>query len=130
MLEKLDLSSFVKAHKSLGKAVLRSSKNPNDEEIRDAVIQRFKYTYELSWKMITGILAVHVPYCEVRAFGSRVNGKAKKFSDLDIVIIPDNPVSVVKMASLRDAFSESICLSELISSTGVASAMNLEKSFP
>ena len=58
-------------------------------------------------KMITGILAVQVPCCEVRAFGSRVNGKAKKFSDLDIVIMSETPISSVKMASLKDAFSES-----------------------
>ena len=58
-------------------------------------------------KMITGILAVHVPSCEVRAFGSRANGKAEKFSDLDIVIMSETSVPSAKMTSLRDAFSES-----------------------
>lgn len=58
-------------------------------------------------KIITGILAVQVPGCEVRAFGSRVNGKAKKFSDLDIVIMSEAPVTSMKMASIKDAFSES-----------------------
>lgn len=37
---------------SLEKALIRSKKEPDDEEIRDAVIQRFEYTYELSWKML------------------------------------------------------------------------------
>lgn len=49
---KLDLSSLQKALKSLDRAIVRSKKAPNDEELRDAVIQRFEYTYELSWKMI------------------------------------------------------------------------------
>lgn len=52
MFEKLDLSSLEKALASLERAVLRSKDSPEDEEIRDAVIQRFEYTYELSWKMI------------------------------------------------------------------------------
>lgn len=49
---KLDLSSFQKAVKSLGRAIVRSKSEPSDEELRDAVIQRFEYTYELSWKMM------------------------------------------------------------------------------
>ncbi len=52
MLEKLDLSSLEKALASLERAVLRSKEFPEDEELRDAVIQRFEYSYELSWKMI------------------------------------------------------------------------------
>jgi nucleotidyltransferase substrate binding protein (TIGR01987 family) len=48
----LDLSSLEKALKSLKKAIDRSRKDPADEEIRDAVIQRFEYTYELCWKML------------------------------------------------------------------------------
>lgn len=49
---KLDFSSFKKAIKSLDKAIVRTQKAPNDEELRDAVIQRFEYTYELAWKMM------------------------------------------------------------------------------
>lgn len=49
---KLDLSSFNKALKSLKRAILRSQEETGDEELRDAVIQRFEYTYEISWKMI------------------------------------------------------------------------------
>lgn len=49
---KLDFSSFKKAIGSLGKAIVRTQKEPNDEELRDAVIQRFEYTYELAWKMM------------------------------------------------------------------------------
>ena len=49
---KLDLSSLQKALSSLQKAIHRAEKNRQDEEIRDSVIQRFEYTYELSWKML------------------------------------------------------------------------------
>lgn len=49
---KLDLGSFEKALASLERAIRRSSAEVNDEELRDAVIQRFEYTYELSWKML------------------------------------------------------------------------------
>ena len=49
---KLDFSSLKKAVKSLGKAIARTQKAPSDEELRDAVIQRFEYTYELACKMM------------------------------------------------------------------------------
>lgn len=48
----LDLTSFEKALRSLERAVVRSQKAPQDEELRDAVIQRFEYSYEISWKMM------------------------------------------------------------------------------
>lgn len=49
---KLDLTSWKRALASLERAISRSSAVPADEEVRDAVIQRFEYTYELSWKML------------------------------------------------------------------------------
>ncbi|PIR18218.1 MAG: nucleotidyltransferase [Deltaproteobacteria bacterium CG11_big_fil_rev_8_21_14_0_20_49_13] len=52
MIMKLDFSSPKKAVKSLGRAITRTQKAPSDEELRDAVIQRFEYTYELAWKMM------------------------------------------------------------------------------
>jgi len=48
----LDLSSLEKALTSLEYAIERSQKVPKDEEVRDSVIQRFEYSYELSWKML------------------------------------------------------------------------------
>ncbi len=48
----IDLTSIINALSSLDKAIKRSLKSPEDEEVRDAVIQRFKYSYELSWKML------------------------------------------------------------------------------
>lgn len=49
---KLDLSSFEKALLSLEKAIKRSLSALDDEELRDSVIQRFEYSYELAWKML------------------------------------------------------------------------------
>ncbi len=48
----IDYTSLENALKSLGKASKRSLTSPEDEEVRDAVIQRFEYCYELSWKML------------------------------------------------------------------------------
>jgi len=46
------LSSLDKAIISLDKAIKRSIQNPEDDEVRDAVIQRFEYTYELCIKLL------------------------------------------------------------------------------
>jgi nucleotidyltransferase substrate binding protein (TIGR01987 family) len=49
---KLDLSSLHLALASLERAIVRASAAPDDEELRDAVIQRFEYSFELCWKML------------------------------------------------------------------------------
>jgi nucleotidyltransferase substrate binding protein (TIGR01987 family) len=48
----LDFSSLEKALSSLDWAVRRATLSRDDEKLRDAVIQRFEYTYELCWKML------------------------------------------------------------------------------
>jgi nucleotidyltransferase substrate binding protein (TIGR01987 family) len=58
---KLDLTSWKRALASLERAIIRSTSAPNDEEVRDAVIQRFEYSYELSWKMLKRHLEQVVP---------------------------------------------------------------------
>lgn len=58
---KLDLSSFEKALNSLARAIARSQEAPGDDELRDSVIQRFEYTYELSWKMLKRRLEMDSP---------------------------------------------------------------------
>jgi predicted nucleotidyltransferase len=52
-------------------------------------------------------LARYVPNVEVRAFGSRVTGKAKKYSDLDLVLMTQSPLNAATMAFLENAFEES-----------------------
>ncbi len=53
------------------------------------------------------ILKKIIPDRKVCAFGSRVNGKARLYSDLDIAIYGDYPLSLDKFATLREAFDES-----------------------
>nr|WP_228518410.1 MULTISPECIES: nucleotidyltransferase domain-containing protein [unclassified Gluconobacter] len=53
------------------------------------------------------ILNEIVPDREVRAFGSRVTGKAKPFSDLDLAVMGDGPLPLETRARLEEAFSES-----------------------
>ena len=56
---------------------------------------------------IKRILAAKVPDCEVRVFGSRIEGKAKKFSDLDLALVGKEKLDWRKIESLKDAFSSS-----------------------
>lgn len=53
------------------------------------------------------ILQRNVPEITVWAFGSRVSGTARKFSDLDIVLVSDKSLDSLQMAIMRDEFSES-----------------------
>ena len=59
------------------------------------------------WAIVRDILQKNVPQYEVWAFGSRATGKAREFSDLDLVIITDKPLSLDVSASLSYDFSES-----------------------
>lgn len=59
------------------------------------------------WTVVHDILRRHVPQHAVWAFGSRVTGNAKPYSDLDLAIITDQPMPLALSAALRDAFSES-----------------------
>lgn len=59
------------------------------------------------WDIVRNILHKHVPHYEVWAFGSRAKWKAKPYSDLDLAIITDKPLSLDVSASLSDEFSES-----------------------
>jgi nucleotidyltransferase substrate binding protein (TIGR01987 family) len=63
-LQKLDLSSLVKAATSLEEAVVAQGKDTDNKFIRDAAIQRFKYTYELAHKMLKRYLEMSEPNSE------------------------------------------------------------------
>jgi type I restriction enzyme S subunit len=56
---------------------------------------------------VRAIVARHVPDCEVRAFGSRVSGRAKPWSDLDLALMTSRPVPFQVLAALRLDFDES-----------------------
>jgi predicted nucleotidyltransferase len=48
-----------------------------------------------------------VPEREVRAFGSRVTGRAWRYSDLDLVIMGAEPLPALTLARLRADFEDS-----------------------
>ncbi|MBU1245249.1 nucleotidyltransferase domain-containing protein [Myxococcota bacterium] len=58
-------------------------------------------------ELVRRILGVHLPGIEVRAFGSRVRGTARPFSDLDLAVVGDGPLPMDQLEALRDAFSAS-----------------------
>jgi predicted nucleotidyltransferase len=57
--------------------------------------------------MVRRILEAHVPDCEVRAFGSRVQGHAKPHSDLDLAVMTTSPLPIGVKVRLEHAFVES-----------------------
>lgn len=56
---------------------------------------------------VRGILMRCVPGIPVYAFGSRVNGRSRKFSDLDLALAPEHSLDWRVLARLREAFEES-----------------------
>jgi predicted nucleotidyltransferase len=57
--------------------------------------------------IIKNILKARVPEREVLAFGSRVTGRARPTSDLDLAVLGEEPLSFERIAHLKDDFSES-----------------------
>jgi nucleotidyltransferase substrate binding protein (TIGR01987 family) len=57
----LDLTSLEKALAALDRALARAAAEPGDEELRDACIQRFEFTFELCWKMLKRRLEMDLP---------------------------------------------------------------------
>ena len=53
------------------------------------------------------ILSALVPDITVWAFGSRVVGNAREYSDLDLALITEEPISLGVMADLVASFEES-----------------------
>ncbi len=60
-----------------------------------------------SLQQVREILGQHLPGLEVRLFGSRVRGTARKFSDIDLVIVGASAVPEQTLTDLRDAFANS-----------------------
>ena len=62
MTSRLNLSPLDGALTLLRRALTRwQESNSQDEELRDACIQRFEYTFELSWKMLKRRLEFDLP---------------------------------------------------------------------
>ena len=56
---------------------------------------------------IQAILQKRVPFAEVRVFGSRVTGTAKKHSDIDLAIVSKSPLESSVLSQLKIDFEES-----------------------
>lgn len=59
------------------------------------------------WALVRAILRDQVPEYAVWAFGSRTQGRARPYSDLDLVIAADRPLGLARLAALSETFSES-----------------------
>lgn len=57
--------------------------------------------------MVKQILREHVPEYEVWVFGSRVQGTAKRYSDLDIALVGSEKLDFNRLYRLKEAFEES-----------------------
>jgi uncharacterized protein len=58
-------------------------------------------------EIVRAIVGRFVPGMEVRAFGSRAAGNARRHSDLDLVVMTKWPLEVVVLAGMSAAFSDS-----------------------
>ncbi len=58
-------------------------------------------------KQVRDILDRYVPGCEVRLFGSRARGTARRFSDIDLAIVGASAVPEKTLSDIRDAFADS-----------------------
>jgi nucleotidyltransferase substrate binding protein (TIGR01987 family) len=58
---RLDLTSLGNAVRRLREGLVRYQREPKDEQIRDGLIQRFEFTYELTHKMLRRYLTESAP---------------------------------------------------------------------
>lgn len=56
---------------------------------------------------ISRILAKYRPLANFYAFGSRVTGRARRFSDLDILMRGDGPMTIATLGAIEHDFCES-----------------------
>jgi predicted nucleotidyltransferase len=62
---------------------------------------------ESSLVLVRDILKKTVPNIEVRAFGSRVKGTNRKYSDLDLALVSEVRLGISILGNVREAFMES-----------------------
>lgn len=62
---------------------------------------------EKDLEIVKKVILEVLPDVKVFAFGSRVNGKCGKFSDLDLALDSEMIIPLEKLAALREEFSES-----------------------
>ncbi|WP_138511820.1 nucleotidyltransferase family protein [Rhodoferax bucti] len=59
------------------------------------------------WQEVQRVLCQELPHTEIWAFGSRARRTAKLYSDLDLVVVQEQPLSLETLANLRHALDAS-----------------------
>lgn len=62
---------------------------------------------ELQSQIVIDILKARLPDTTIWVFGSRIKGTAKTYSDLDLALITEQPLTLRQHAELEQAFSDS-----------------------
>lgn len=62
---------------------------------------------DIERELVIQILKQHLPHAKFWLFGSRITNSAKPYSDLDIAIIQDKPIDLVKLGDLEEDFANS-----------------------
>jgi predicted nucleotidyltransferase len=57
--------------------------------------------------LVNRIIHNYIPNCEISVFGTRATGKAKKYSDLDLVLKTPDVITPSTMLNLKEDFTES-----------------------
>jgi len=57
--------------------------------------------------MLKNVLRSFLPNCEIRAFGSRVKGTNREYSDLDLAIVSEGKIDNRTLWKIKNALMES-----------------------
>jgi nucleotidyltransferase substrate binding protein (TIGR01987 family) len=128
----LDVTPFANAVQRLREGLQRCEHEPKDEQIRDGLIQRFEFTYELSHKMLKRYVKQtaaspaeidRMSFADLIRTGNaqgllrsdwpawrrfrEMRARTSHTYNLDLAIDAGRRVSLDEMAALTEAFSES-----------------------
>jgi len=78
-MEKIDYSPLKNAAKSFDEIIERYHRETFDDAIRDALIQRFEYTYSLTLKFLSRFLKQMLPEMEDNLTFNEIIREANKF---------------------------------------------------
>ena len=75
--------------------------------------------------LVAGIVRGTLADAEVYAFGSRATGRARPYSDLDLLVVRAQALSLAERAALRDQFERSTLpfRVDIVEAAGLSDAM-------
>ena len=82
-MDKIDFALIEKVIKSLDEIIERYNRESYDDAVRDALIQRFDYTYSLSLKYLNRFLKLMLPESEDNLTFNEIIREANKFGLLE-----------------------------------------------